>query len=259
MLNLSPTNMTNPIDAAVAALVNARRGGQSAADVPLPDAASAYAVQDGVASALGWFGGVMPQYWKSGGASPTAVQTHAPLPPAGVWVSPADARGWTFQFRGIEAEIALRLKREVDETLAAGLDGEAVGALVDAMCVSIEIVDSRWAAGTSAAPLAKLADLQSHGALVLGAWLPYAPRDWAAQRCLVTIGRAPVAEHRGTHSFGNPVHVLPQWLRHVTRGGRRLPAGTVVTTGTWCGLPMAAAGDRVLVDFPDIGRAEVQL
>ena len=25
-------------------------------------------------------------------------------------------------------------------------------------------------------PLAKLADLQSHGALVLGAWLPFAPR-----------------------------------------------------------------------------------
>lgn len=249
----------NPIDEAVTALVNARRNGQPAADAALPDAAAAYAVQDGVAQALGWFGDAAPRHWKSGGASPTAVQTHAPLPPAGVWASPADTRAWPFHFRGIEAEIALRLGREVDEALAAGLDGDAAGELVDAMCVSIEIVDSRWAAGAGAAPLAKLADLQSHGALVLGSWLPYAPRDWAAQRCRVTIGRAPVAEHRGTHSFGNPVHVLPRWLRHATLGGRRLPAGTVVTTGTWCGLPMAAAGDRVLVEFPGIGNAEVRL
>lgn len=249
----------NPIDAAVTALVHARRSGQPAADLPLPDAAAAYAVQHGVAQALGWFGDAPPRHWKSGGPSPTAVQTHAPLPPAGVWASPADARDWPFRLRGIEAEVALRLGREVDEALAAGLDGDAAGALVDAMCVAIEIVDSRWAAGAAAAPLAKLADLQSHGALVLGTWVPYATRDWAAQRCLVAIGRAPVAEHRGAHSFGNPLHVLPQLLRHATRGGCRLPAGTVVTTGTWCGLPLAAAGDRVHVEFPGLGSAELQL
>lgn len=249
----------NPIDAAVAALVGARRSGQPTADVPLPDAAAAYAVQDGVAQTLGWFGDAMPQCWKSGGPSPTAVQTHAPLPPDGVWASPADARNRAFRLRGIEAEIALRLGVDVDEALAARLDAEAVGALVDAMCVSIEIVDSRWAAGLESPALAKLADLQSHGALVLGAWVPYAARDWSAQRCRVAIGRATVAEHRGTHSFGNPAHVLPQWLRHITRGGRRVPAGSVVTTGTWCGLPLAAAGDRVHVEFLGIGSAEVQL
>jgi 2-keto-4-pentenoate hydratase len=249
----------DPIDAAVAALVHARRSGQPAADLPLPDAAAAYAVQERVAQALGWFGDAVPQHWKSGGPSPTAGQTHAPLPPQGVWASPADARAWPFHFRGIEAEIALRLGREVDAALAAGLEADAAGALVEAMCVSIEIVDSRWAAAAAAPPLAKLADLQSHGALVLGEWVPFTTRDWAAQRCRVTIGHAPTVEHRGTHSFGNPVHVLPQWLRHATRGGRRLPAGTVVTTGTWCGLPLAAAGDRVQVEFPGIGSAEVQL
>jgi 2-keto-4-pentenoate hydratase/2-oxohepta-3-ene-1,7-dioic acid hydratase in catechol pathway len=249
----------NAIELAVATLLDARRSGRGAADVALPDAAAAYAVQDGVAQALGWFGDAVPRYWKSGGPSPTAVQTHAPLPPAGVWASPAAAGDWPLRLRGIEAEIALRLGRDVDEALAAGTDADTADALVDAMCVSIEIVDSRWSAGLQAGPLAKLADLQLHGALVLGAWVPYTPRDWAQQRCRVTIGHAPVVEHRGTHSFGNPVHVLPRWLRHATRGGRCLPAGTVVTTGTWCGLPLAAAGDRVQVEFPGIGNAEVRL
>jgi 2-keto-4-pentenoate hydratase len=249
----------DPIATAVAALVSARRSGETARAVTLPDAAAAYAVQDGVAASFGWFEGVAPRYWKSGAPSATALQTHAPLPPEGIWPSPADARAWPFHHRGIEAEIALRLGRDVDAELAARLDIHGACALVDAMCVAIEIVDSRWAEALQAPPLAKLADLQSHGALVLGDWLPFRRRDWSAQLCRVSIGSAADTEHRGTHSLGDPAAVLPAWLRYATRGGRRLAAGTVVTTGTWCGLPMAAAGDRVHISFPDIGHAEVQL
>jgi 2-keto-4-pentenoate hydratase len=243
----------------VQALVRARQSGKVAAAMPLADAAAAYAVQDGVAQALAWFGGAMPRHWKSGGPSRDAVLTHAPLPPAGVWASPADARDWPFQFRGIEAEIALRLGRDVDAALAATLDVAAATALVDAMCVSIELVDSRWAEGRYAPALAKLADLQSHGALVLSDWVPFEPHDWATQRCRVTIGTQPATEHRGSHALADPAFVLPAWLRHATHHGRTVPSGTVVTTGTWCGLPIAAAGDRVHVEFPGIGVAEVQL
>ncbi|MCW5635312.1 MAG: fumarylacetoacetate hydrolase family protein [Rubrivivax sp.] len=252
------------IESATQALLHARRTQQptSAAAVPLPDAEAAYAVQRAVASALGWFGAAFPAYWKSGGPSRTATTTHAPLPPPGVWASPADARAWPFHFRGIEAEVALRLGREVGPELAGRLDLAAATALVDAMCVSIEIVDSRWLEAREAPPLAKLADLQSHGALVLGAWAPFdplAPPDWAAQRCALTIGGGASQAFRGTHAMADPAFVLPAWLRHATRGGRTVPAGTVVTTGTWCGLPLAAAGDRVRVEFPGIGHAEVQL
>lgn len=249
----------DPIATAVQALVRARRSGQAAPAVPLPDADAAYAVQDGVAQALAWFGDTVPRHWKSGGPARDAVLTHAPLPPAGVWASPADAREGPFHFRGIEAEIALRLGRDVDAQRAATLDVGAATALVDAMCVSIEIVDSRWAEGRNAPALAKLADLQSHGALVLSDWRPFVARDWAAQRCRVTIGTRPTAEHRGTHALADPAFVLPAWLRHATRGGGVVAPGTVVTTGTWCGLPLAAAGDLVVAEFPEIGRAEVRL
>jgi 2-keto-4-pentenoate hydratase len=249
----------DPITTAVAALVHARRSGAAAAAVTLPDADAAYAVQDGVAASLTWFEDAAPQHWKSGAPSAAALQTHAPLPPAGVWPSPADARAWPFHWRGIEAEIALRLGRDIDADMAARLDIDGACALVDAMCVAIEIVDSRWTEALQAPPLAKLADLQSHGALVLGGWVPYQRRDWSEQVCRVQIGSASATEHRGTHSLCDPAAVLPAWLRHTTRGGRRLAAGTVVTTGTWCGLPMAAAGDQVHVEFPGIGSADVQL
>lgn len=249
------------VDAAVQALLQARRTQRTgrATDAMLSDAAAAYAVQAGVAQALGWFGDAVPRCWKSGGPSREAVLTHAPLPPAGVWASPADARAWPFHFRGIEAEVALRLARDVDAALAATLDVASASALVDAMCVSIELVDSRWTEGLAAPALAKLADLQSHSALVLGDWVPFEARDWAAQRCVLTIGNAAPESFRGTHSMGDPAFVLPAWLRHAARDGSIVRAGTVVTTGTWCGLPMAAAGDRVVAEFPGIGQAAVQL
>jgi 2-keto-4-pentenoate hydratase len=38
-----------------------------------------------------------------------------------------------------------------------------------------------------------------------------------------------------------------------------MPVGTVVTTGTWCGMLPAAAGDLVTARFDDVGQASVQL
>lgn len=246
------------IEETVRALVQARRSGATVAAVTPPDTEAAYAVQDGVARELGWFGAAPAQHWKSGGPSRVQPLTHAPLPPEGVWPSGHDARAWPFHWRGIEAEIALRLARDVDAALAQRLEFVAATALVDALCVSIEVVDSRWTEAREAPPLARLADLQSHGALVLGAWQPFVPHDWAAQVCRVTIG---AVEHRfeGTHSLADPAFVLPAWLRHATRGGRTLPAGSVVSTGTWCGLLFAVAGERVRVDFDGLGHAEVHL
>ena len=249
------------IEAAVGLLVEARRSHQPAlaARTHLPDASSAYTVQDGVAREFGWYTDTPARHWKSGGPSRDAVLTHAPLPPAGVWASPADARAWPFRLRGIEAEVALRLGRDVDAALAASLDQAQTVSLVDAMCVSIEVVDSRWAEGLEAPANSKLADLQSHGALVLGAWIPFTSRDWSAQRCVVRVGAQPSVERRGTHALADPIFVLPAWLRHATRGGRSIAAGTVVTTGTWVGILHAAAGDLVTAEFDGIGVASLQL
>jgi 2-keto-4-pentenoate hydratase len=250
----------NPIEAVTQALLRARRDRQCvdarAFEAALTSPEQAYAVQDAVASSLGWQASGAG-YWKSGGPSRQAQLTHAELPPAGVWSSPANAEDWPFTWRGIEAEIALRLGQSVDAAQAAALDVEHAAALVDAMTVSIEVVDSRWQQYTDAPALLKLADLQAHGALVLGEWRPYERRDWAAQRCRVQIGAESV-ERRGTHSLGDPAYGLVAWLRHATRTGRQVNAGSVVTTGTWVGILPASAGDLVTVEFEGIGQASIQ-
>jgi len=255
--------MNRHLDAAIDALLHARElHGASDATPELvravPTADDAYLVQTALANELDWFADGPPRHWKSGGPSRTATLTHAPLPAAGVWASPADAREWPFRMRFIEAEIALRLARDVKPDDAAALDFTSAASWVDAMAVSIEIVDSRWQQGFSAPALLRLADLQSHGALVLGDWQPHAPRDWSAQSCHVQIGDK-TFDFRGTHSCGDPAWVLPEWLRHATREGDTVAAGTVVTTGTWCGALEARRGDAVKVRFDGLGEARVQL
>jgi 2-keto-4-pentenoate hydratase len=225
----------------------------------LRDAADAYAVQGLVAQALHGPDAAFPRYWKSGGPSREATATHAPLPAEGVWPSPADARRWPCNIRLIEVEIALRLGRDVTPLEAAEVTPDAARSLVDAMTVSIELVDSRWLQGVQAPALLKLADLQSHGALVLGEWIPFAARDWAAQAVAVHIGAGSPVTFKGSHSMGDPAWVLPAWLRHATRDGHAAPRGTVVTTGTWCGMLPAHAGDLVTARFEAIGEASLQL
>lgn len=143
-------------DTVVLALLQARAHGTPAdADAlagSLLHAEAAYEVQRAVGEALGWFTSDVPTHWKSGGPSREAVLTHAPLPPAGVWPSPAQAGDWPFTLRSIEAEIALRLAEPVDSQRAATLTEDRADDLIDAMTVSIEIVDSRWRQRCSSSP-----------------------------------------------------------------------------------------------------------
>lgn len=256
--------MLQPDIAAVAdAIVQARQARRPADALAFADhlqsEADSYAVQALVAKYWPGADSTFPRHWKSGGPSREAQLTHAPLPFAGVWRSPAVAGNWPFTLRLIEAEIALRLGRDVTPQQAAASTHEAATSLIDAMAVSIEIVDSRWQQGPAAPALLKLADLQSHGALVLGEWVPFIVRNWSAQTCAVRIGDGTEKQFCGTHSLADPGWLLPIWLRHATRDGNTVPAGTVVTTGTWCGMLAAALGDRVVVRFDGVGEAAVQL
>ncbi|MCX7227522.1 MAG: fumarylacetoacetate hydrolase family protein [Burkholderiales bacterium] len=255
-----PPAPDDPILRATLALLEARRLGTAVPAPGLPDASAAYAVQRAVLAALGDPADAGARHWKTGGSGPA---THAPLPSAGVLrataATPADATALPLRLRLVEAELALRLGRDVDAAEAAAATPDSARAWVDAVCVSIELVESRWLEGLHAPAPDTLADLQSHGALVLGDWVPFAPRDWSRQRCTVNIDARETVERTGTHPLGDPVRGLPEWARHACADGSVLRAGTVVTTGSWVGMLEAAEGERVDVVFDGIGRAAVRL
>ncbi|MET1115425.1 MAG: fumarylacetoacetate hydrolase family protein [Comamonas sp.] len=255
------------VEAVTHTLLQARAQARLVNALPLAASLSsvkeAYAVQQAVARQQDWFYNGAPRAWKSGGAARGTALTHAPLPPAGVWASPATVGRWPVHARGIEAEIALRLGQDVSAAQAARLvEGEGAE-LIDAMAVSIELVESRWLQQFAAPPLLLLADQLCHGALVIGDWQPCdlrgAAPDWMQQVCRLRVGEGEATVHVGTHSLGDPVWLLAEWLRHATSEYGTLRAGTVVTTGSWVGLVRAHAGERVHAQFDGVGEAWLQL
>jgi 2-keto-4-pentenoate hydratase len=221
----------------------------------LANAAEAYRVQDEVARALGWFAADPPGAWKAGAASPGATPTAAPLPPALVVPSPARFAAGTFHAIGIEAEIAVRFGVDVERS-AAHVD---TSALLDQMHVTIEIVDTRLSDAEAAGPLAKLADQQIHGALVVGDAVPFrSDVDWRSLRTTVRRNGKTIADVVGGHALGDPTTLLPWFIDHACERFGRVPRGTLVTLGTWVGLLPASAGDAIDATFEGIGSAAVR-
>lgn len=185
--------------------------------------ADAYAVQDGVATALGW----RLERWKSGGASPQGPFSHSPVNPIA-----------STALLGVEAEVALRIN--------------AAGA-ADAMCIAVELVASRWQEGLEAPALLRMADHQSNAGLLLGDWQPFKALDWGRIEWRLSLPGQSDIVRRGGHSLADPAGVLPAWLKHATRNSRSVPAGTVLTTGAWGGLHSLTGEARGTLSFEGLG------
>lgn len=237
----------------------------------LRDAADARAVQNALARAWQWWpADSVPRYWKSGGPSRSAALLHVPLPEPGVHtdigtaLDAAPAPQPVYNLRGVEGEIALRLGQDVTPEQAAALTPDTAAALIDAYAVAMEWVDVRWRDGLQAPALTLLADGQCHGGLALGPWQDFAPlrhrsdADWALQSVQLQVAAQAPRTFTGTHSLGSPTWLLADWLQHVTREHGTVPAGTVVTTGTWTGCPEVAEGNLVRVAFEGLGEVRWQ-
>ena len=138
---------------------------------------------------------------------------------------------------------------------------EEVLAAVATLHPAIEIPDSRFADFTRAGSAQLAADNACAHEFVLG---PATDADWraidlAAQRVTLTIGGHLATTGAGADALGDPRAALAWIANNHAAQGTALRAGNVVTTGV-CGKPSAIEpGSRVVVDFGEIGIAEVTL
>lgn len=247
--------MTTTDPTAIAsALLEARRLRRPAVRTwSLDGLAPAYEVQDRTLAVLG-----PATAWKVGAKGPGDEPACAPLPPAGVLRTGAVLAGADWVLRGIEAELALRLGRDLDA--ADETDPVRLSGAIDAALPALEVVETRLADWRASSPLDQLADLLSHGALVVGEpvpWRPDAPLDVRTLRVTLAFDGQPVADARGGHPVGQVMPLLGWLARHARERGRPLRAGDIVTTGSCTGLLFAWEGAHVQATLEGVGAVDL--
>ena len=218
------------------------------------DRTQAFAVQDATLQAIGPAGG-----WKVGAKGPDAEPTCAPMPARGLMLSGARVPGPAGAMRGVELEVALRLGRDL---IASGpdLSMQELASAVDAVVPVVEVVETRLADWRGSDPLAQLADLQSHGALVVGADTGLAANsvDLRKLQAELRINGQLVANTVGGNPAADVWHLM-RWLAwHCTQRGQPLRAGQLVTTGSCTGMLFAPAGAQVAARIVGVGTVDLR-
>jgi 2-keto-4-pentenoate hydratase len=207
------------------------------------DADSAYAVQHLTLSLRGQEIGA----WKVGAKGSEGPPQGAPLPAALSSPARLPLAGYR-RLLGLELEIAFRFGRDFAPREQPYSDAEVLAG-VDGVCAAIELVASRLCgdADKPAHPLAQLADLQNHGALVAGDCVPYDAgfnfENPALNWQLCGQDRTPAAP---ANPAGDPRRLLAWVINHGRSQGLVFKAGTLITTGTFTGcLPPPGPGEAL--------------
>jgi 2-keto-4-pentenoate hydratase len=237
--------------------LEARRTVQPIQDLPAGLAPrtmeEAYFVQDVMLKAIGMAGG-----WRVGATSPEGIPFYAPMPVDGFATSGERIAGEYRRLRGVEAEIAFLMGKDLPPRATAYSRAELVDAIAGCS-PAIELLESGLVNPDSVDRFTAIADLQSNGGFVSGSpvegWQDF---DFSTESAQMNVdGFVRVAN--GKNAAGGDLLRLVLWLANEAQdrtGG--LLAGQWITTGSWTGKIMADSGSVALARFLRFGEVTVR-
>lgn len=183
--------------------------------------------------------------WKVGAPNPEADGRGAPLPMGGVHSAPLALDYAQFSHSGYELEIAFILERDFNPRTQDYTAAE-VFAGVGGFCAAVELVSSRFAQWPQVDALLQLADLQNHGALVLGEPVPYREDfDFVHPALSFSFEGSNISKPTPANPAGDPRRLLVWLINDRVRQGEAVVSGTVVTTGSYTGMYFPGKPGRV--------------
>lgn len=254
----------SPLDAAsLAERLNqawARGARLPAAIASITEEAEAYAVHDA------WMAQMQAQGqrvggWKVGANSNAEPPGAAPLPQPCLRADGSALGLGAASVRGIELELAVRLRHDLMPGDRPARREELLAAIGEVLPV-IELVDSRWIEGREAPALARMADLQNHGALILGApaaGVDVESLDLARLHTRLTIDGQTVVDGPSRHTAPDLWRLLGWLAWHAQSRGLPLRAGQVLTTGSCTGLVIAPPGSWIEGELLGLGRVRLKV
>lgn len=190
--------------------------------------------------------GIKPGGWKIGSKSHTGPIQGSPLPAECIHTQARTFNRVDYAPAVLELEIAFRFNRDFAPQDQDYSD-EQVHAGIGEMAAAVEIVASRFAAWPKVEPLTQLADLLNHGALVVGAFVPYREDFPFAQPSLEFLfNDHSIVPGAAANPAGDPRRLLPWLVNHHTRQGLTLAKGLVITTGSFTGMYAAQTSGKVV-------------
>jgi len=187
--------------------------------------------------------------WKVGSKSHDGPSQGAPLPATGVFFEPVALRRAAYVKPGLELEIAFTLGRRFEANSGPYDDATVLGA-IRSVHAAVEVVASRFRAWPELDKLWQLADLQNHGALVVGEGVPYdADYPFVAPSLRFTLDGASAFDGVPANPAGDPRRLLAWTVNHSVARGVAVEAGTVITAGSYTGI--------YLVSSPGVVRGEI--
>ncbi len=222
----------------VGLLAEAQRSGArtiDAATLTSLDTAAAYRIQAAVRAQLGEPIGMLK----------TALQPQAgvaaPIYASRVVRAP-NARLPAKTVIGLEVEVGLVLARDIPTS--PDVDEATVAAAIDHYFTGIEVVATRYASREAASPTVGLADNMSAFGYVIGGRRTRGTEIDGAT-VVLEFGGHEICRQPAEHGFGTVLASLVAYARE-QNPELALKAGTIVTTGSLCGLvPCSGAGHAV--------------
>lgn len=252
-------NTGAPTAVAVAdVFVTARRGARAVTAYPGPtpaDMAAAYAIQDAAIAAwpdrvAGWkLGRINPPHDTAYGAGRLA----GPIFARNIWqAGAAPTRFGVIDggFAAVEAEYVLELGH--DAPVRDDWTAQAAADLVARCWIGVEIAGSPFAGINDHGPAVTASDFGNNAGLILGQPID----DWRARldglTCAMQIDGAEIGRGGAASIPNGPLDSLVFLLNLLTRRGRRLEAGQLISTGAATGVHAIRAGQSARADFgPD--------
>ncbi|WP_168791927.1 2-keto-4-pentenoate hydratase [Paraburkholderia aromaticivorans] len=196
------------------------------------DAAAAYAIQHEILDACG----ARIAGWKIGAKSESGPIQGAPLPDLDLHADRARLQREVFAPLGLELEIAFRFGRRFDASTTPYSEAEVL-ASIGSIGATIEIVASRYAEWPAIDKLAQLADLQNHGALIVGEFMPYREDfPFVAPSLHFSFDGHDVVKTTPANPAGDPRRLLTWLVNHATSRGIAVTPEMVVTAGSYTGM-----------------------
>jgi len=233
-------------------LLAARRDpGKKLTDLPVglkpADRAAAYAIQRRIAATFRAIGG-----WKVSPFIDGGPPLCGALPASGIVASPAKLSAKTHALRGIEAEIAVRIGRDLPPRATPYRRDDIITAIA-AMHPAIEVLESRFIEPNGLDVPSALADTQAHGGFVYGAPVAAWQGIDLARESVEQFFDGAVAASRTGHPAGDLVAQLVWLANEGSTWAGGLKAGQFVTCGSWTGAQRVGPAASVRVKFSTVG------